>query len=209
MGEAPLRAPVQERAHRTRAALLEAAEREFGERGYEKTTAKSVAERAGVATGSFYQYFADKDAALRELARARLALLSERVAAVEVAPHARAVVPVPERAADAVRQIVAEVLDYHRHDRGLHAVLTERRHADAELAQITEAAERGFVEQIEAALTRWGAGGDRKARAFLIFGLIEGAIHSHVLGTRMLSDRRFLDALTDSVITLVRAGTNE
>jgi hypothetical protein len=36
--------------------------------------------------------------------------------------------------------------------------------------------------------------------------LIEGSIHSHVLGTRMLADRRLLDALTDAVVTLVRAG---
>jgi AcrR family transcriptional regulator len=209
MGEAPLRAPVQERAHRTRAALLDAAEREFSERGYAQTTAKSVAERAGVATGSFYQYFADKDAALRELARMRFAQLAGRLRAVDIAPPGAAAAVALEQAGVAVRRVVAEVLDYHRGDRGLHAVLTERRHADPELAAITEAAERGFVEQIEAGLGHWGYPGDRKARAFLIFGLIEGSIHSHVLGTRMLSERRFLDALTDSVVTLVRASTNK
>jgi len=209
MGEAPLRAPVQERAHRTRAALLEAAEREFSERGYAQTTAKSVAERAGVATGSFYQYFADKDAALRELARARLAQLATRVGAVESASPHNGSRPTLDQAVLAIRTIVAEVLDYHRGDRGLHAVLTERRHADPEPAAITEDAERGFVQQIEAGLGRWGFAGDRKAQAFLIFGLIEGSIHSHVLGTRMLSDRRFLDALTHAVVMLVRAEANQ
>ena len=111
-----LRAPVQERAHKTRAALLLAAEREFSERGYAQTTAKSIALRAGVATGSFYQYFADKDALLRELARARCEDLARRVAAIEV-PDAAHGGPALERAArPALRRIVAEVLEYHRRD---------------------------------------------------------------------------------------------
>src|SRR5262245_28594061 len=79
-----LREPVQERALKTRAALLEAAEQEFAERGYAQTTAKSITARAGVATGSFYQYFADKDALLHELARARVADLSHRIQTLSI-----------------------------------------------------------------------------------------------------------------------------
>ena len=55
-----LRTPTQARAHKTRAALVEAAQAEFAESGYAGTTAKSIAKRAGVSTGSFYQYFTDK-----------------------------------------------------------------------------------------------------------------------------------------------------
>jgi AcrR family transcriptional regulator len=206
MPPANLRAPVQLRAQRTRAALLEAAEREFAERGYAQATARSIAERAGAATGSFYQYFADKDAALRELAQARFAELAARVDALAISPMAGDQSAVETRARESVHAIVAEVLAYHRRDRGLHAVLAQRRLADAELDAITDAAERRFVQGIELRLVHWGCGGDRKAQAFMIFGLIEGAIHSHVLGTRMISDRRFVDALTDAVLALVRAG---
>jgi len=206
MPPANLRAPVQLRAQRTRAALLEAAEREFAERGYAQATARSIAERAGAATGSFYQYFADKDAALRELAQARFAELAARVDALAISPIAGDRAAVETRARESVHAIVAEVLAYHRRDRGLHAVLAQRRLADAELDAITDAAERHFVQDVELRLAHWGCGGDRKAQAFMIFGLIEGAIHSHVLGMRMISDRRFVDALTDSVLALVRAG---
>ena len=68
-----LRQPTQARAQRTRQALLDAAAKEFSQRGYAATTSKSIAARAKVATGSFYQYFSNKDLALRELARARIA----------------------------------------------------------------------------------------------------------------------------------------
>jgi AcrR family transcriptional regulator len=203
-----LRAPVQARAHQTRAALLAAAEREFGERGYAQTTAKSIAERAQVATGSFYQYFRDKDAVLHELARARQGELAARVREAEQisdqdGADSRSL---EQRARLAVRRIVAAVLDYHRKDVGLHAVLTERRHADRELDAIDRAAERSFIAHIEASLLQWSYNGDRKALAFVIFGSIEGAVHSHVLGMRVLSDRRFVEALADAVLTLVRAG---
>lgn len=201
-----LRAPVQERALKTRAALLDAAGREFAERGYAQTTAKSITARAGVATGSFYQYFADKDAVLRELAQARFADLAGRVRGLHPSQPARDAAGLQQQARRSIRRIVAEVLDYHRRDRGLHAVLAERRLADPELTAITDASDRGFVSEVQAQLQRWGYRGDAAAQAFLVFGLIEGSIHSHVLGTRMLSDRRFLDALTDAVLALVRAG---
>jgi hypothetical protein len=58
-------------------------------------------------------------------------------------------------------------------------------------------------------LQHWRYAGDRKALAFVIFGLIEGSVHSHVLGLRVLSDRRFVDALADAVLTLVRAGLTQ
>jgi AcrR family transcriptional regulator len=202
--ERSLRAPVQARAQKTRAALLDAAVREFAARGYAQTTAKSIAERAQVATGSFYQYFHDKDAVLHELARARTSELLARVGAVG-RPAADAA-SLEQQARLAVRRIALAVLDYHRKDVGLHAVLTERRHADPELDAIDRAAERSFIEHNAASLEQWGYRGDCRALAFVIFGLIEGSVHSHVLGLRILSDRRFVDALADAVLTLVRAG---
>jgi AcrR family transcriptional regulator len=213
--ERTLRAPVQARAHQTRAALLAAAEREFSERGYAQTTAKSIAERAQVATGSVYQYFRDKDALLHELASARMQELTERVRAVGRLADGTAAArrstagdaeSLEEQARLAVRRVIDAVLEYHRKDVGLHAVLTERRHADPELDAIHRATERSFIEHNAASLTHWGYAGDRKALAFVIFGLIEGAVHSHVLGMRVLSDRRFIDALAEAVLTLVRAG---
>ena len=194
-----MRVPSQTRAIRTRHALLAAAEREFSERGYAATTAKSIADRAEVATGSFYQYFESKDALLRELASQRLADISERsLALLESAPR-EASDPF-EQARTRMRAVVGLVMDAHREDPGLHAVLTERRHADRELDAITSAGERRMVERISALLERWGTSGDTLAKAFVLFGMIEGSVHAHVLGEPVVSGTRFVAALVDALL---------
>jgi AcrR family transcriptional regulator len=49
------------KAENTRAAILEAALDLFRERGYEQTTMRAIAERAGVALGNAYYYFHSKE----------------------------------------------------------------------------------------------------------------------------------------------------
>ena len=139
-----VRTPLQPRAVRTRQKLVAAAAREFSQGGYAGATARSIATRAGVATGSFYQYFKDKDALLRELAAERLQQIADRTMAVmdRDAAAARA----------RVREMVGIVVDYHREDPGLHAVVTERRHLDPELDRLITSAETALVRRIAALL---------------------------------------------------------
>lgn len=202
------REPVQSRAHKTRAALLAAAERDFEERGYAQTTTKSIAERAGVAAGSFYQYFTDKDAVLRELGVTRMAELRSRLLSIGLPSidDARSIDEVERAARRALRAMLDEVLAYHRLEPGLHAVLSERRSADPQLDALTSESEHALVASIEHVLSHFGFNADRKATAFVIFGLIEGSVHSHVLGTRVVSDKRFTDALTHAVIAIIKSG---
>ena len=205
---ATAREPVQSRAHKTRAALLFAAERDFDERGYAQTTTKSIAERAGVAAGSFYQYFTDKDAVLRELAATRMTALRGKLESVGLPTidSGRSVEEVERAARRALRQMLDEVLAYHRLEPGLHAVLSERRSADATLDAMTRESEHAFVASIEVMLGHFGFTADKKATAFVLFGLIEGSVHSHVLGTRVVSDKRFIEALTHAVIAIIKSG---
>jgi len=199
---ARVRVPSQHRAIRTRQALLVAAEREFSEKGYAATTAKTIAERAEVATGSFYQYFESKDALVREIAAERIARIAERsLALLESAPRSVAsAADLLDQARERMRAVVALVMEAHREDPGLHAVLTERRHADRELDAITGRGERQLVERIAALLERWGTTGDRTATAFVLFGMIEGSVHAHVLGEAVVSDARFVAALVDALL---------
>lgn len=55
------KAPRTQRGRKTLRKLLDAAEREFGERGYHEASVSSITRRAGVALGSFYTYFNSKE----------------------------------------------------------------------------------------------------------------------------------------------------
>jgi AcrR family transcriptional regulator len=191
---------------RTRSALVHAAELEFAQRGYAATTARSITERAGVATGSFYQYFPDKDALLRELTSSRQAALSAQLQELFDAAS--------KPAADIeslLRRILQIVVDYHRENPALHAVISERRHADPELAAIISAGEKVLVTALFDLLQRQDSDSqtDLAATAFVLFGLVEGAVHAHVLGGAMVSDARFMSALAAASlrVALPDAGT--
>ena len=70
--KASVREPQQKRSQRTREKILRAAERLFERRGYEEVTSHDIADAAGVAIGSFYAYFADKEQLLLFLLQQRL-----------------------------------------------------------------------------------------------------------------------------------------
>ena len=71
-----------QRAER-RTAILAAALEEFAARGFAATRLDDVARRAGVAKGTIYLYFRDKEALFQELVRT---MLSPLVGAIEAAP---------------------------------------------------------------------------------------------------------------------------
>ncbi|MBO6668073.1 TetR/AcrR family transcriptional regulator [Parvibaculum sp.] len=72
--------PLQKRALKTRAALLAAVEEIVAAKGPDAVTTTSVAERTGVAVGSIYRYFADREALLLAAYDATV----ERIAAASV-----------------------------------------------------------------------------------------------------------------------------
>jgi AcrR family transcriptional regulator len=194
---------VQNRSQRTRARVVEAARREFDERGYAVATARSIAERAGVGTGTFYHYFPDKDAVLRELARARAEAFLERTYDVDLP---RDLPSDPAELAAVARTRLGKVVDVsievHRTERGLHSVMTERRLSDPELDAVVTQIEHEAVRRLARSLEATGHDGDARATAYMMFSLIEGAVHGHVLGSPMLSDERFREELVEALIRL-------
>ena len=65
--ESTVRVPQQARSIKKRNRLVEAGMALFGEKGFQGTNAKEIAEKAGVSVGSFYAYFTDKKALLMEV----------------------------------------------------------------------------------------------------------------------------------------------
>lgn len=199
------RVPSQERACRTRASIVAAAVAEFSARGYAATTAKSIAARARTATGSFYQYFTSKDEVLREIAAERQrAVVTAALSGLEDPTAYEAPADVAAAARGRLRAMVDAVMRYHASDRGLHAVLTERRHADPELDALTGEGEAQIVRRIAALVERLSPTPvDATATAFVLFAAVEGAVHAHVLGRPLVDDARFVAALVDAVFRMV------
>ncbi len=85
------RAPSTARGLATRERLLAAAQEVFAEGSYHEASVSAICRRAGVALGTFYQYFADKEAIFSELvARASMALQVELTRALHAEGDLRA-----------------------------------------------------------------------------------------------------------------------
>jgi AcrR family transcriptional regulator len=170
-------APKQERAIRKRNALLAAAFDEFSSQGFEATTAKSVADRAGVATGTFYQYFHNKNDVLLEVTRLRFAQLQEHLQVPELRLGVMSTSGVSIR--DVFRQALGFLYDFHQQESGLHEVLEYRRRVDPALAELMDNGEAVLMERVRAFVARY-VRDDVETTAFCVFSMAEGMVHRHV-----------------------------
>src|SRR3954462_13247358 len=85
-GDLPVRSSARaKRSAERREAILSAALDEFAARGFAATRLDDVAQRAGVAKGTIYLHFADKETLFQELIRLEI---SPVVGALEHASHA-------------------------------------------------------------------------------------------------------------------------
>jgi AcrR family transcriptional regulator len=101
------RAPRGER----REAILAAALAEFSARGFAATRLDDVAQRAGVAKGTIYLYFRDKESLFQELVRSRLTPVVESIEAAFAHD-----LPVRAAAQQAVELFVREIYGTSRKD---------------------------------------------------------------------------------------------
>jgi len=94
-----------------REAILSAALDEFSSRGFEAARLDDVARRAGVAKGTIYLYFRDKESLFQELIRAMLTPLVGTIEAM-----GKADLPLPALADSIVELFVREVYETRRKD---------------------------------------------------------------------------------------------
>jgi AcrR family transcriptional regulator len=158
------KAPRTARGQRTLRLILDAAAEEFGERGYHDGSIARIAQRAGVAIGSFYTYFDSKEAVFRAL----VADMSRQVRE-HVVPH---ILAAPDRLAGE-RAGIAAYLHFVRTHKALYRIIDEsafvaedayRRHyvdvADGYAVSLAQAFGRGEVTD-----------GDWQVRAWAIMGM--------------------------------------
>ncbi|OJH38522.1 TetR/AcrR family transcriptional regulator [Cystobacter ferrugineus] len=115
----PRKRPRQERSKATVEVILEAAAHVLVSSGYEGTTTKQVAERAGVSIGSLYQYFPSKEALVAMLVE-RLHQRVLGILADKLVPH-----PITDLAQE-VRELVRSLVDVYGVNPELQRVLLEQ-----------------------------------------------------------------------------------
>ncbi len=151
--------PRTERGRKTMRAILDAAAREFGEKGFHDASITGITQSAGVALGSFYTYFDSKDAVFRALVQD----MSDQVRE-HVTPAIRA----------ATDQIAAEragllaFLEFVREHKEIYRIIDEAEFVDPErfrehysntaariAARLQAAAERSEVREDVSDIHAW------------------------------------------------------
>ena len=107
----PASATRKVRSEERREAILAAALDEFSSRGFEAARLEDVARRAGVAKGTIYLYFRDKESLFQELIRT---MLTPLVGTIEAMGQAE--VPLPVLADRIVDLFVSQVYETRRKD---------------------------------------------------------------------------------------------
>jgi AcrR family transcriptional regulator len=108
--------PKTERGRRTRNKLLEAAEVEFGEKGFHEAGISGITYRAGVALGTFYTYFESKEEIFRALVRYMSRRTREWVS--------QGVAGAPDRLT-AERMGIEAFIEFARQHKSIYRIITE------------------------------------------------------------------------------------
>ena len=139
-----LRHPQQARSRRTRRRILQAAADCFERDGFDGTTTRAIADRAGIAVGTLYAYFPDKRAILLELLDQTVAELARFVVESLEPDRWREGDP-----AAGIRALIDAVFRVQDLRPGLQRILWERFFGDADFRRVMESIEDRVQEAIE------------------------------------------------------------
>lgn len=180
--------PTQKRALEKRSALIKAAGTSFSEHGYEQTTAKTIAAIAGVATGTFYQYFDNKDDMLRVVAQKQRDDVYQSIP--ELTLHETKDSNVS--AEIMFREVLEMIYDYHEVEASLHQVLEQRRMIDPDLDAILQNGEQVIEGKVRLYVQTFNKD-NPEAASYNLFAMAEGLVHKHVFGHPSSSKKEALD----------------
>jgi AcrR family transcriptional regulator len=142
------KSPKTARGKRTREKLLQAAEVEFGEKGYHEAAVSGITYRAGVALGTFYTYFESKE----EIFQALVSYMSLRTRQW-----------ITERIAGAPDRLTAErkgleaYIEFARQHKGIYRIITE---AEFVANEAYREHYTGFAKAYQQNLRKAGENGD-------------------------------------------------
>lgn len=159
------KAPKTERGRRTRRKLLDAAEIEFGEKGFHEAGISGITYRAGVALGTFYTYFESKEEIFRALVRHMSRLTRETIA---------------EKVADAPDRLTTErigieaFIEFARQHKSIYRIIAEAEFiAPGEYRDHYEGFDQAYQANLEKAARKGEIrAGDFETWSWSIMGII-------------------------------------
>ena len=182
--------PTQARALVKRQSLLDAAIAQFSTIGFELATAKSIATSAKVATGTFYQYFENKNDILRVLASNRLENLHAHVKAFEMSLVDSADISAQNHSVEQkFYQTLLFVYQFHARDPALHQVLEHRRTIDLDLKEIMSNGEKVLQNRILNFVNSFNLA-DAQQVSENLFAMSEGLVHHLVFHSEDLTQQQ-------------------
>jgi AcrR family transcriptional regulator len=189
--------PKTARGKRTRDKLLQAAEIEFGEKGFHTAAISGITHRAGVALGSFYTYFESKE----KIFQALVSYMSHRTRRW----IAERVEGAPDRMA-AERLGIEAYIEFARQHKGIYRIISEaefvandayREHysefARAYQNNLKEAAENGDIRE-----------GDYETWSWAIMGIAVFLGMKYTEWDDSMSASRIAELVTDLIANGIR-----
>jgi AcrR family transcriptional regulator len=187
--------PKTAKGRATRERLLLASESEFGENGFQATSITAIAERAGVAAGTFYVHFSGKE----EVFRALVIRMNKAVRR-----H------ISERVVDARHRLEAEreglraFLQFARSNKNLYRIVMEAQFVAPDLHRAHyEVFVDAYERQLGAAARRGEVrAGEDRMRGWALIGL------NVFIGLRyaVWDDDTAIDDVVDAVMDLIEHG---
>ena len=160
----PGKSPRTARGRETMRRLLDAAAKEFGERGFHEASVSGITRRAGTALGSFYTYFDSKDAIFSALVR-DMSQAVAKAAAAGLSPGSNGTLR--------EREALTGFLGFAREHKEVYRIIDEAEFADPVSyrlhyeATASRIASR-FDESVAAGLM---SAGDNEVRAWAVMGM--------------------------------------
>ena len=184
--------PKTSRGRKTRRRILDAAEAEFGEKGFHDGSISGITQRAGVALGTFYTYFDSKE----EIFQALVSYMSRRIREW-----------IGERVADATDRLTAERLgieayiEFARQHKGIYRIISEAEFVATDAYRDHyEGVARAYRRTLEKAARKGELRpGDYEAWAWAIMGIVVFLGMRFVIMDESKSPSEVADIMTDLI----------
>jgi AcrR family transcriptional regulator len=191
----PLPKPVTARGEATRRRLLNAAEQEFGTKGYHGASVSSITQRADIAQGTFYLYFRSKE---------EMFLTLVRDIGHQLRAHSAQAIGKASTRLEAERLGLEAFLQFTARHRGLYRIVQESQFVDPQVFRdYYEKLAEGYASALASAAKDGElASGNAEVRAWSLMGI------GHFLGLKwcLWQKRQPPDDVLDEVMRFITQG---